>query len=202
MVRSLINRMRILWMQARYCYLQRGFSIISHLTVPERIVLYRLVSDRDISACLEIGSYVGASAYFIAAGLAKHKRGGKLCCIDTWNNDAMTEGQRDTYAEFTRNTAAYADYIIPVRGFSTEVVEQAASQVTQPHLLFIDGDHGYTGVKADWDAYKAFLKPGSVVVFHDWGWAEGVKQVIEEDVKPLVAHCDSLPNMWWGTIKA
>ena len=91
---------------------------------------------------------------------------------------------------------------MPIGGFSTDVVEQVAGQTKHLDLLFIDGDHSYEGVKADWEAYKHFLKPGSIIVFHDWGWAEGVKRVIEEDVKPLISHFDSLPNMWWGTIKA
>jgi hypothetical protein len=67
-------------------------------------------------------------------------------------------------------------------------------------VLFIDGDHSYEGVKADWDAYKSFLEPGSIVIFHDYGWADGVKKVVREDVMPLMSDYDRLPNMWWGTL--
>jgi predicted O-methyltransferase YrrM len=175
------------------------FSIKSHLTIKERIKLYVLSKGKN--TILEIGSYLGASACCFGAALKK-SRIGKLFCIDTWNNDAMSEGYWDTHAEFTKNTVPFAEFIIPVRGFSTEVVEQVESHVTQLDLLFIDGDHSYEGVKADWEAYKHFLKPGSIVVFHDWGWAEGVKRVVEEDVKPVVSYFNSLPNMWYGTIKA
>jgi hypothetical protein len=122
-------------------------------------------------------------------------------CIDTWNNDAMTEGSRDTYTEFLKNTESFEQFIIPVRGFSTEVVKQITIETNHVDMLFIDGDHSYDGVKADWDAYKGFLKAGSIVVFHDWGWAEGVKRVILEEATPLVSSFDNLPNMWWGTIK-
>ena len=112
----------------------------------------------------------------------------------------MSEGNRDTFNEFQDNTREYMNYILPIRGFSTDVI-QAVRDVTQ-HLdvLFIDGDHSYEGVKADWEAYKGLLKTGSVVVFHDSGWAEGVKRVIDEDVKEFVKSSDSLPNLWWGTI--
>lgn len=34
-------------------------------------------------------------------------------------------------------------------------------------LLFIDGDHTYAGVKADYDAYRPFVKPGGWIGFHD-----------------------------------
>ena len=67
-------------------------------------------------------------------------------------------------------------------------------------LLFIDGDHSYDGVKADWEVYREFLGHGSTVVFHDYGWAEGVRRVVQEDVLPVVGTCSQLPNMWWGTI--
>lgn len=171
--------------------------IKSHLTVNERVYLYRLTKNKSI--VIEIGSYIGASACCFGAAM-KEFGTGKLFCIDTWKNDAMSEGNWDTYAEFSKNTVNFSKFITPIRGFSTEVVEQVANQTTTLDLLFIDGDHSYEGVKADWEAYQHFLKPGSIVIFHDWGWAEGVKRVIEEDVKPLVSHFDSLPNMWWGTI--
>ena len=67
-------------------------------------------------------------------------------------------------------------------------------------LLFLDGDHSYDSVRADWDAYNRFLQLGAIIVFHDWGWAEGVKRVIRENVEPIVSSSDSLPNLWWGKI--
>lgn len=202
MIGFLFQKTQSCFLQAMYLFLHRGFSIKSHLTAAERILLYRLAKNPQIKNCLEIGSYLGASAYFVSAGLKKNRSNGKVFCIDTWNNDAMSEGNRDTFSEFTKNTAPFSELIIPVRGFSTEVVGQVARQTKHLDLLFIDGDHSYKGVKADWDAYKHFLKSGSIVVFHDYGWAEGVKRVIEEDAKPMVGSFGSLPNMWWGEIKA
>jgi len=178
--------------------LKQAFQITSHLTLEERSQLYLLTKDRD--SVLEIGSYVGASACCFGAAMKKSGFG-KVFCIDTWNNDAMTEGCRDTYTEFLKNTEPFAQFIVPVRGFSTEVVKQIAIKTNHVDMLFIDGDHSYEGVKADWDAYKGFLKEGSIVMFHDSGWAEGVKRVILEDATPLVSSFDSLPNMWWGTIQ-
>lgn len=178
--------------------LAQAFRVKSHLTTGERVALNRLASGKE--TILEIGSYVGASACCFGAAMKKSGFG-KVFCIDTWNNDAMTEGCRDTYTEFLKNTESFAQFIIPVRGFSTEVVKHIAIKTSHVDMLFIDGDHSYDGVKADWDAYKGFLKAGSIVVFHDWGWAEGVKRVILEDATPLVSSFGSLPNMWWGTIK-
>ena len=35
-------------------------------------------------------------------------------------------------------------------------------------LLYIDADHSYDGVRADWDAWKPHLAPDAVVVFDDY----------------------------------
>lgn len=183
----------------RICHphLRHAFNVESHMTLNERLVLYKLSTDTPVIA--EIGSYIGASACCFGAAASADKNT-QIVCIDTWNNDAMSEGNRDTWAEFKKNTSSFSKLVVPVRGFSTDVVEQVRKIVPSLDLLFIDGDHSYEGVKADWEAYKDFLRPGSIVVFHDYGWAEGVKRVVREDVLPLVSSHDQLPNMWWGTL--
>ena len=45
-------------------------------------------------------------------------------------------------------------------------------EIDKIDFLFIDGDHHYEGVKKDWDLYSPLLKSGSIVDFHDTGWAE------------------------------
>lgn len=185
----------ILWL--RYSDLRPSFSIKSHLTFPERVALFKLANRSSV--ILEIGSYVGASAAcFGAAATANASK--KILCIDTWNNDAMSERGRDTWKEFAANTRAFRSHIHPIRGFSEEVVDDVKAIVANVDLLFIDGDHSYQGVKGDWDAYKSMLREQSIVVFHDFGWADGVQRVVREEVQPLCAEQYSLPNMWWGTL--
>lgn len=200
-VARLIGLVREKFLELYYSYadpnLARSFAIASHLTYSERIKLFKLSKNR--TSIVEIGSYIGASACCFGAALKAHGNG-KLICIDTWNNDAMTEGCKDTWREFQNNTNEYKDLIRPVRGFSTDVLEAVRTITQKIDLLFIDGDHSYSAVKADWDTYKAFLVPGSIVVFHDYGWAAGVQQVVHEDVMSWISKKGCLPNMWWGQI--
>lgn len=194
---SLKTTARVLYLTTRHPRLRVSFSIPSHLTDAERLQLFQLARDKSVVA--EIGSYIGASACCLAAAVESN-RNGIVCCIDTWRNDSMSEGNRDTWDAFLRNTAVFESRIAPFRGLSTVVSDQVRDYASRIDLLLIDGDHSYEGVKADWECYRNMLGENSIVVFHDYGWAEGVRRVVHEDVVPCVKRYAHLPNMWWGTL--
>jgi predicted O-methyltransferase YrrM len=172
------------------------------MTNDEKLKLHSLaLSLKENSNIVEIGSYLGASSCCIASGI---KDSSKLYCIDSWNNDAMSEGTKDTFNEFMLNTKEFENVITPIRGMSYNVIDDVAKLTNnQIDMLFIDGDHSYGGVKKDWDLYSPLLKSGSIVIFHDIAWADGVKKVVRENVKPLVSKDSNfeLPNMYWAWIK-
>ena len=145
---------------------------------------------------MELGSYLGASSSFLALG-AKHNKS-NVYCVDTWQNDEMSEGLRDTYSEFLRNTKSISKYIEPLRGLSIDMAIQFDKKID---MIFFDGGHSYETVKSDWDAWSPKLKIGSLVVFHDIGWADGVKKVVNENVEPLLLKHEQSSNMYWGIIK-
>ncbi len=189
------------WCRQRHPQLQASFAITSHLTARERVELCTLAARPGVRSIVEIGAYLGASAAAFGTGLAQSSnRAARVYCVDTWNNDAMSEGQRDTMMVFLDNTARFAPAIVPVRGWSTDVAPSIAKQAGSIDLLFIDGDHSYDGCLADWRAYKGLLAPGACVVFHDIGWAEGVARVVDTEVRALVGEEARLPNLWWGRL--
>jgi cephalosporin hydroxylase len=58
-------------------------------------------------------------------------------------------------------------------------------------LIFIDGDHSYDQVLADFNNYRDLLAPGGCMVFHDYGFGShnglpdtdpGVRPAIDEHV--------------------
>lgn len=178
----------------------RAKFIFTHLTSEEKCTLYWLVrrSPPGRTIAVEAGSYLGASSLFIASALKARGKGSLLYCVDTWLNDAMSEGSMDTFAAFKSNTSGHAGVIRPLRGNSLDMAKGFAEPID---FLFIDGDHSYDGVKADVDAWFPKLKPGATVVFHDIGWAEGVQRVVREDVLPNVVKSGRLPNLFWATLK-
>ena len=88
----------------------------------------------------------------------------------------MSEGPRDTYAEFMRNTEAYKDCITAVRGRSEDVAKDFKESID---LLFIDGDHSYEICRKDASLWIPLMRNGGTVIFHDTGWAEGVRRAGE-----------------------
>ena len=139
-------------------------KIFSHTSRAELAKLYELaLLAAPGTAALEIGSYLGASSCYIAA--AMRERGGKLYCVDTWNNETMNEGERDTMAEFAANTKAFGSTIVPIRKRSETLVrEDVRSQIG---FVFIDGDHSYEACRQDFEIVKDWLPANGIVAFHD-----------------------------------
>src|SRR5262245_50824733 len=102
--------------------LAKYMSVFSDTTPHERLKLYWLASSQPKGArALEIGSHLGSSALFLAAGLKN--LGGRLYCVDTWMNETMPDGPRNTYFEFSSNTRPYASIITPIRKKSQELAD-------------------------------------------------------------------------------
>ena len=191
----------------RHPLLRDVLTIPTQLTDREKVTLYRIASQiskaqNSTARCVEVGSYVGASTSCIAAGLARYG-GGSVYCIDTWNNDAMSEGHRDTLAEFLQNTHRFSRFIVPLRGASSDplMVDRVRMETDRIDLLFIDGDHSFEGVLADWQAYSPLLPDRAVVAMHDIGWAEGVQRVVANEIRPRAVCEGRLPNLWWARVR-
>jgi predicted O-methyltransferase YrrM len=198
---SVRTRVGNTWARLRYPRLAPSFSVFSHLTGLERVELFRLASRPGLQHVVEIGSYLGASALALAEGLqAGGSTHGRVHCIDTWGNFGMAEGPRDTFEQFVQNTAPHASRIVPVRGWSTEVAARLIASIGRIDLLFVDGDHSYDGVLADWRVFGPAMAPGGVMAFHDVGWAEGVQRVVAEHVRPRVVAEGGPSNLWWGRL--
>ena len=71
-------------------------------------------------------------------------------------------------------------------------------------FVFIDGDHSYEGLKADWEGWSGLIAPGGIIALHDsrstsdrsiddWGSARLTRDVIEPDPRfQIVDTVDSL----------
>jgi len=148
----------------------------------ERLFLYRMmINHHKLGAALEVGSYRGASTAVIAQGLIDSKRNSEtsvfLYCIDTWNNDAMSEGQQNTFESFQETITPWKDVIKPIRGSSHEVV---MPDINKLDLVFIDADHSYEACCKDAKKFAPYVRDGGCLIFDDHISFPGVTQVVGE----------------------
>lgn len=137
---------------------------------PSAWLLHGLVRSLAPDVVVETGSARGWSACHIGLALRENVRG-KLYAIDPhssteWNDSGGPDASLNV---FRRHVSAMGldPYVEVVRADS----RTAAQSWSRPiDLLFIDGDHSYEGVKADWDLFSPFLTPSAVTIFHDTTW--------------------------------
>jgi predicted O-methyltransferase YrrM len=152
-------------------------QIFSYTKPCELEALFRLAAACPSGAsALEIGSHLGASSCYLGAGLKPLN--GTLFCVDTWHNETMPEGVKDTFSEFFANTCGLGSVIVPIRKRSTELKREDLE--TNLDLVFIDGDHAYESVRSDFETVKPWLTEKAVVAFHDTVAFEGVARLLGE----------------------
>lgn len=174
------------------------FAAPTQMTERERVLLYRLARTLPPEAvAVEIGSYLGASAGFIATGLDPVT--GVLHAVDTWTNIGMAEGTRDTFEEFRNHVRQFDRRIIAHREPSVQAADKFTGAID---LLFIDGGHDYGSVRADLEAWLRRLRTDGILALHDYDWAEGVRRAVRE----LVVARQSEPahrvdSLYWARLR-
>lgn len=144
----------------------------------EREHLYYLANQvaADL-AIVELGTYRGASACWLAAG-AQSGYGAHVWTVDphdlpgqrrpTGRNGGQTDYTNPAIRRHARQQIAsvgLTDHITMVREFSTVAGEQWAGPTVG--LLFIDGDHRQHAARRDFRAWERHLAPGALVVWDD-----------------------------------
>ncbi len=155
----------------------RADKISTWTTREEKVLLFSLARMRKPNArVLEIGSYLGASACYLVAALALNN--GRLVCVDTWQNETIGEGERDTLAEFEQNVQAIRPWITVLRKKSSEL---APADVPAPlDMAFIDGDHSYQTSRCDFEKVEPLMARDSLIAFHDTCTYDGVSRTLGE----------------------
>lgn len=114
----------------------------------------------------EIGTQGGMTA--IAFGMAARDVGGKVYSMDI---DTLYTGNAQANIELL----GVKDVVTLLHGDSTK------TDFPEPlDVLFIDGDHSYEGVKADYERHHTNVKDDGIILFHDPYTCEGVGQLLEE----------------------
>lgn len=162
----------------------------------EDVMLRTLVAmstKRESVSILEIGTLFGTGAAIIYDAVRPLFEDVHVTLIDpldgyysSGRNDILT-GQPVTEpivrANLEKVGLTGGDLTI-IKKFSTDEAAIAAAAERRYDVLVIDGDHTYSGVKADFENYGPFVRLGGHIVFDDYGsddWPD-VKAYVDREV--------------------
>lgn len=139
-----------------------------------------------VGPIVELGAFRGQSTAYLAAG-ARWVGGETVHAFDAWDLPGNLPGKRDRFIEpdgqeeFERQLRSVGlwSQVKATKAFTTDAAKDWSGPVG---LLFIDADHHYESVKADFEAWRPHLMPDATVLFDDWGTPKnpGVKQFTDE----------------------
>lgn len=138
-------------------------------------------------AIVEIGSYKGKSTCYLASG----SKGAMVYAVDLWDlgNGRGIYRKPQTFKAFKDQVSSMGltQKITVIKGHSLDVAKTWDRPIG---LLFIDGNHQYESVKADFEVWHKFIVPGGYVAFHDYKNPDypsviGVGEFIDDVIKTL-----------------
>lgn len=157
-------------------------------------------------AIVEIGSYKGKSACFLAYGAGLN--GAHVYTIDLWDSPENVDGKHHYASSETRiafknavHLMGYEDRITSIQGSSTSIAK--AWKVPGPRnlpvgLLYIDGDHSEESVKSDFTSWYPHLATNTIVIFDDLDTKKnpGVRVVVDKIIdKGLFTSFEKIKNI-------
>jgi predicted O-methyltransferase YrrM len=167
-------------------------SADSQVTNCELAMLRRY--SRNAQIICEIGCYEGRTSVALARNTT-----GKVYSIDPFFRGRMGICYTEWVARLNRLRSS-AENLVYMKGLSHEVARRFDLPID---FLFIDADHSYEAIKADWKAWRPKVKKGGYIALHDAKLAEcspqqlGSMRFYSEDVPKLTAvmECDSVDSL-------
>lgn len=133
---------------------------------------------------VELGSWKGMSAAYMAVEIINSNKDIKFDCIDIWADGGYLEdGTQDLFGvelmnRFLENVKPVAHAINAIRSDSVEAAKNYADQSVD--FVFVDGDHTYEGCRRDIEAWLPKMKPNSILAGHDYAWHEPVRNAVRD----------------------
>jgi len=140
--------------------------------------LYRkIVKDSPTNShFVEVGSYKGQSAAFMAVEIINSQKNIRLDCVDMRETEKVEstqyyQKQENLVATFLQNTWPVLDVIRPIHLSSVEASKLYKDESLD--FVFIDAAHDYDNVKLDLESWFPKIKQSGVIAGHDYGIYSG-----------------------------
>lgn len=165
------------------------------------------VAEADFGGTIvEVGSWYGKSAVYLARRSIESRRHHRIVCVDTWKGtpgnpcaDHVAQRGGSILEDFRRNlrVADVQDVVWPLERPSLEAAPMFEDRSLD--FVFLDADHAYEAVLADINAWLPKLKPGGVLAGHDFDRPETVQRAVLERLPQAIARP---PRSWWYRVPA
>ena len=182
-------------------------NIQGWFTFPE---LYKAIINNysDNSHFVEIGTWKGTSAAYMAVEIINSSKNIKFDCIDTWEGSEehlnptsdfyepnLVNNKNWLYEHFLENIEPVKHIINPLRKASLDAVSLYEDESLD--FIFIDASHDYENVLKDIIAWypKTKSKTG-VISGHDYSWGPEVKKAVHDFFDPLKLKVQETEGCW------
>lgn len=156
----------------------------------QQVILSLFAIKKREGVIVELGSWTGGGALLMAPHLLHDK---SYHAVDTFNAHKMPDKYiqkrlkgRDHLDVFNENITPLKNKVVVHQGYTNDIAA-TWSKDQMIDLLFIDADHSYEGVSADWKNWSPFVRKGGIIAFHDYyvkkkGGHPGVRRFIDESI--------------------
>ena len=133
---------------------------------------------------IEVGTWKGASAIYMASLCLEHYQDFEIVCVDTFlgsvehwttmtdfiKKESLINGRPNVYQQFLSNVivTGLQDKITP---FAIDSINGALTLKhfgIQADMIYIDAGHEYDSVYSDLTLYKDLVRPGGLLLGDDW----------------------------------
>lgn len=137
----------------------------AHQNLVEFGALWEHVAAGPHARVVEIGSLYGGTLFFWSFLPAIET----LVSVDVPSDaahvaDAVRDARR-SWPDWLADRVTFVD--VQADSHDPSTVQLVRDEVGTVDFLFVDGDHRYDGVRADWLAWSPLVRPGGIVAFHD-----------------------------------
>lgn len=150
---------------------------------------------KDGAHFVEVGSWQGRSAAFMAVEILNSGKAIRFDCVDHWRPDGAL-ARDGLFEAFLKNTSPVRAVIRPVRLPSVAAAQRYFDGTLD--FVMIDASHRYPDVSADIAAWRPKVRPGGVLAGDDY-WFAGVKQAVDEFFPAATIHRqDTRTKQFWS----
>ena len=174
-----LDRKALGYLAHRICLAEDTCSGRLATTVQDALlrVLFALSVPGAALSLIEIGTLFGINLAILYEACRGRFSNVHLTAIDPlggYYNKGMADMitqvpvNRTVFEHNMRRMDVPAEALTLIPEFSTDKAALEAASERKYHLLIIDGDHSYQGVKFDFDHYSPFVESGGYIIFDDY----------------------------------